>query len=203
MNNDHPTSKRRLTLTSIAVGILIGSLGTLLGLAALDRFSERLEHLPSATPAGIDKHTFDDPLQNAASSATQQTTSSAAALIGQPNSASGDIAFDCQQTSTSRSGNVERLTLVFNSGDQTLTLGSIVGLPFERIKKRIHFSYAPGYLAENQFIDDYIFEPTSGRLTQRVKVPSIASAGVQNADNDGYTTIYSAKYFCTRKRLRK
>tara|TARA_B100000767_G_scaffold36950_1_gene31226 strand:- start:896 stop:1504 length:609 start_codon:yes stop_codon:yes gene_type:complete len=202
MNNDQPTSKRRLTLTSIAVGILIGSLGTLLGIAALDRFSERLEHLPGATHAGIDKHTFDGPLQNAASSAAQQTTSSAA-LIGQPNSASGDIAFDCQQTSTSRSGNVERLTLVFNSGDQTLTLGSIVGLPFERIKKRIHFSYAPGYLAENQFIDDYIFEPTSGRLTQRVKIPSIASAGVQNADNDGYTTIYSAKYFCTRKRLRK
>ena len=202
MNNDQPTSKRRLTLTSIAVGILIGSLGTLLGIAALDRFSERLEHLPGATHAGIDKHTFDGPLQNAASSTAQQTTSSAA-LIGQPNSASGDIAFDCQQTSTSRSGNVERLTLVFNSGDQTLTLGSIVGLPFERIKKRIHFSYAPGYLAENQFIDDYIFEPTSGRLTQRVKIPSIASAGVQNADNDGYTTIYSAKYFCTRKRLRK
>ena len=202
MNNDQPTSKRRLTLTSIAVGILIGSLGTLLGIAALDRFSERLEHLPGATHAGIDRHTFDGPLQNAASSAAQQTTSSAA-LIGQPNSASGDIAFDCQQTSTSRSGNVERLTLVFNSGDQTLTLGSIVGLPFERIKKRIHFSYAPGYLAENQFIDDYIFEPTSGRLTQRVKIPSIASAGVQNADNDGYTTIYSAKYFCTRKRLRK
>ena len=202
MNNDQPTSKRRLTLTSIAVGILIGSLGTLLGIAALDRFSERLEHLPGAKHAGIDKHTFDGPLQNAASSAAQQTTSSAA-LIGQPNSASGDIAFDCQQTSTSRSGNVERLTLVFNSGDQTLTLGSIVGLPFERIKKRIHFSYAPGYLAENQFIDDYIFEPTSGRLTQRVKIPSIASAGVQNADNDGYTTIYSAKYFCTRKRLRK
>ena len=202
MNNDQPTSKRRLTLTSIAVGILIGSLGTLLGIAALDRFSERLEHLPDATHAGIDKHTFDGPLQNAASSAAQQTTSSAA-LIGQPNSSSGDIAFDCQQTSTSRSGNVERLTLVFNSGDQTLTLGSIVGLPFERIKKRIHFSYAPGYLAENQFIDDYIFEPTSGRLTQRVNIPSIASAGVQNADNDGYTTIYSAKYFCTRKRLRK
>ena len=202
MNNDQPTSKRRLTLTSIAVGILIGSLGTLLGIAALDRFSERLEHLPGAKHAGIDKHTFDGPLQNAASSAAQQTTSSAA-LIGQPNSASGDIAFDCQQTSTSRSGNVERLTLVFNSGDQTLTLGSIVGLPFERIKKRIHFSYAPGYLAENQFIDDYIFEPISGRLTQRVKIPSIASAGVQNADNDGYTTIYSAKYFCTRKRLRK
>ena len=203
MNNDQPTNRRRLSLSSIAVGIVIGSLGTLLGLATLDRFSERLENLPRATLADVDRHPFDDPLQNAASSAAQQTTSSAAALIGQPNSASGDIAFDCQQTSTSRSGNVERLTLVFNSGDQTLTLGSIVGLPFERIKKRIHFSYAPGYLAENQFLDDYIFEPTSGRLTQRVKVPNIATAGIQNADNDGYTTIYSAKYFCTRKRLRK
>ena len=195
MNNDQPTSKRRLTLTSIGVGILIGSLGTLLGIAALNQFSDRLEHLPGATLAGVAGHTFNDPLQNA--------TSSAEPLIGKPNPTSGDIAFDCQQTSASSSGNVERLKLVFNSNDQTLTLGSIVGLPFERIKKHIHFSYAPGYLAENQFIDDYIFEPTSGRLTQRVKVPSIASATIQNADNDGYTTIYSAKYFCTRKRLRK
>jgi hypothetical protein len=203
MNNDQPTNKRKLSLTSITVGIVIGSLGTLLGLATLDRFSDRLENLPSATLASVDRHTFDDPLQNAASGVVDRTTSSVAPLVGQPNSTSSDVAFDCQQTATSRSGNVECLTLVFNSDDQTLTLGSIVGLPFERIKKRIHFSYAPGYLAENQFLDDYIFEPTSGRLTQRVKVPSIATAGIQNTDNNGYTTIYSATYFCTRKRLRK
>lgn len=202
---DHETT-RKLRLPTLSAWVIVVVFIILLGLKFFNGRDDNLKGGSAVEIAGAFTGNLDDSLQFEKSARFDDRYDFAGARSDAPST----IEFDCQQKTEVRLGvdnrlqrpDTGRVTLRFNSTDQTVTLGTITGLEYERARHLVSFSYTPGIFADHQFTDAYIFDPIIGKLSQQVKIP-VAQASDLAADTDGYAIIYSAKYACSRKRLRR
>ena len=65
----------------------------------------------------------------------------------------------------------KQIYLSIDPDEDTLRLGSLTGLSFERANSVITFSHSPGYLQKVQYKDNYLLNIYTGQLVQKITVP--------------------------------
>ena len=88
-----------------------------------------------------------------------------------------------------------QILLSIDPDKETLRLGSLSGLSFERAKSLIRFSHSPGYLQKVQYSDNYSLNTSTGQLTQKITVPSRKQPNGTHT-TAAHTSIYEAIFSC-------
>ena len=77
-----------------------------------------------------------------------------------------------------------------------LRLGALTGLPFERTGNIISFNHSPDYLQKVQFNDIYTLNTLTGKLMQKITIPSNKPLSDKQL-NGASTGIYESTFNCT------
>ena len=89
----------------------------------------------------------------------------------------------------------KQIYLSIDPDEDTLRLGSLTGLSFERANSVITFSHSPGYLQKVQYKDNYLLNIYTGQLVQKITVPLDGQFnGAQ--DKVPQTAIYESIFNC-------
>lgn len=77
-----------------------------------------------------------------------------------------------------------------------LRLGALTGLPFERTGNIISFNHSPDYLQKVQFNDIYTLNTLTGKLMQKITIPSNKPLSDKQL-NSAYIAVYESTFNCT------
>ena len=77
-----------------------------------------------------------------------------------------------------------------------LRLGALTGLPFERTGNIISFNHSPDYLQKVQFNDIYTLNTLTGKLRQKITIPSNKPLSDKQL-NSAYIAVYESTFNCT------
>ena len=77
-----------------------------------------------------------------------------------------------------------------------LRLGALTGLPFERTGSIISFNHSPDYLQKVQFNDIYTLNTLTGKLRQKITIPSNKPLSDKQL-NSAYIAVYESTFNCT------
>ena len=77
-----------------------------------------------------------------------------------------------------------------------LRLGALTGLPFERTGNIMSFNHSPDYLQKVQFNDIYTLNTLTGKLRQKITIPSNKPLSDKQL-NSAYIAVYESTFNCT------
>ncbi len=89
------------------------------------------------------------------------------------------------------------IVLSIDSRRKILRLGALTGLPFERTGNIISFNHSPDYLQKVQFNDTYTLNTLTGKLMQKITIPS--NKPPRDKQRNGVSiVIYESTLNCTK-----
>ena len=89
------------------------------------------------------------------------------------------------------------IVLSIDSRRKILRLGALTGLPFERTGNIISFNHSPDYLQKVQFNDTYTLNTLTGKLMQKITIPS--NQPPRDKQRNGVSiVVYESTLNCTK-----